>query len=172
MKTIRTIIGTIGFIIAMLLAMKARAADAPSTAETIASEYREGEFNIESGYLARTEDFKEYEGSTYVGANYLVVQGAGLHIGATGSDDNQGNAVRTVEFGLLGRLPYKIVALELGLGAEFDLRPDKWGVYAEAGPRVRFFKKVDLFAKVRGVRPIEGSKGEHVAILAGGGLSF
>jgi hypothetical protein len=173
MKTIRTIIGTIGFIIAMLFAAKARSADATTTASFIAGEFKKGEVNIEAGYIARTEDLKTFEGSTYVGGNYLITQQAGIHAGLTGCDDlDEGHAIRTVEFGLIGRLPYKNVALEGGLGAEFALKPDEWAVYAELGPRVRFHDKVDVFVKVRGTRPIAGAEGESVGIICGLGLTF
>lgn len=172
MKTIRTIIGTIGFILAMLFAVKARSAEATSTATAIVNEFKGGEFNIESGYVATTEDLKEFEGSTYVGANYMFTSSAGIHIGATGGDDLDEHAVRAVEFGLLGRLPWKNVAFDFGVGSQFDIGPDEWAVYAEAGPRWRAIKQFDVFAKVRGTRPIAGAEGESVSLIAGGSLNF
>lgn len=176
MKTLLKVIGTIGFLIALLFAKRATGAEispvSMATATTIAEEFKAGEFGIDAGYRTDTETFGDFEGSTYLGGNYWVVKGAGLHAGLTGSDDNFGNAVKSFEFGLNGRLPYKSIALELGVGAEFELKPDEWSVYAETGPRFRFFKHYDLFAKVRGERPIKSSAGESVGLIGGIGATF
>lgn len=37
---------------------------------------------------------------------------------------------------------------------------------------VRLHKHLDVFAKVRGVRPIDGSIGEHIGIFAGFDIPF
>lgn len=161
------------FIVALIIACTcAHAGDAKSTARGIDTKFKSGEFNIEAGYLVRTETIGDFDGSTYLGANYLVTKGAGLHLGITGADDQRGDLVRNLEFGLLGRVPFNSVAWEFGLGAEFAFRPDTWSVYAETGPRVRLGYGVDVFAKVRGTRPIAGAEGENVGVLAGIGKAF
>ncbi len=161
------------FLVALVIACTcAHAGDAKSTARNIATSYHAGEVNIEAGYLVRTETLGDFEGSTYLGANYLLTKSAGLHLGVTGADDQRGDLVRNLEFGLLGRIPLNSFAWEFGTGAEFALRPDAWSVYAETGPRFRIAKGVDIFAKVRGTRPIAGAEGENVAVLAGVSLAF
>lgn len=161
------------FIVALVIVQNcSHAADARSTAKGIDTAYHAGEVNIEAGYLVRTETLGDFEGSTYLGANYLLTKSAGLHLGVTGADDQRGDLVRNLEFGLLGRIPLNSLAWEFGLGAEFALRPDAWSVYAETGPRFRIARGVDIFAKVRGTRPIAGAEGENVAVLAGLSLSF
>lgn len=161
------------FIIALVIVQNcSHASDARSSARTINTAYHAGEVNIEAGYLVRTETLGDFEGSTYLGANYLITKSAGLHLGVTGADDQRGDLVQNVEFGLIGRIPINSLAWEFGLGAEFAIRPDTWSVYAETGPRFRIAKGVDIFAKVRGTRPIAGAEGEDVAVLAGLSLSF
>ena len=149
-----------------------QAGDAKTTAKSINTAYHAGEVNIEAGYLVRTETLGDFEGSTYLGANYLLTKSAGLHLGVTGADDQRGDLIRNLEFGLIGRIPINSFAWEFGTGAEFALRPDSWSVYAETGPRFRIANGVDIFAKVRGTRPIAGAEGENVAVLAGVSLAF
>lgn len=156
----------------ILTGLTSQANDAATTAKTIASDFRSGEVNLDAGYLARTEDLSTFDGSTYVGLQYFVTSGAGLHVGLTGADSLIGPAVKTFEFGVVGRIPIKNVALEFGTGAEFAIGPDEWAVYAECGPRIRVWKQLDLFAKVRGTRPIAGAEHESVGILAGAGTGF
>lgn len=160
-------VAAVSFISVHLLTSVATAADTKDTAKFIA-----GEFNIEGGYVLATEDFGEFEGATYFGGNYLVNKNIGLHGGITGADEFHGTFVQAVEFGVFGRLPWKSVAFEFGTGAEFALKPDEWAVYAEAGPRWRVAKHLDLFAKVRGVRPIAGAEHEHVQVIVGVGVPF
>jgi len=163
--TIRTILLAA---VALLIVQVVKADD--KTARSIDSLYRAGEVNIEAGYILGTEDLSTYDGATYIGGNYMLTKNAGLHLGAICADENKGNFVRGIEFGLLGRLPWHSVALEFGTGAQFALKPDEWAVYAEAGPRFRVSKHIDIFAKVRGVRPISGAEHEHVELI--GGIGF
>lgn len=173
MKRLITLLGTIGFALAMLCAKKAAGANLPlETAKSIDALYQAGEVNIEGGYMLATEDFGTYEGATYFGGNYLVTQNIGLHGGITAADEFHGTFVKALEFGVFGRLPWKSVAFEFGTGAEFALGPDEWAVYAEAGPRWRVAKHLDLFAKILGVRPIAGAEHEHVQVLVGVGVPF
>lgn len=155
------------FVSLHLLTSVATAADTKDTAKFIA-----GEFNIEGGYVLATEDFGEFEGATYFGGNYLLTPNIGLHGGITAADEFHGTFVQAVEFGVFGRLRWKSVAFEFGTGAEFALGPDEWAVYAEAGPRWRVAKHLDLFARVRGVRPIAGAEHEHVQVIVGVGVPF
>ena len=69
-------------------------------------------------------------------------------------------------------MPIKAFAWEFGTGAEFALKPDAWAIYAETGPRFRITKGIDIFAKVRGTRPIAGAQGENVALIAGLSYAF
>jgi hypothetical protein len=141
-------------------------------ARGIDTAYHAREVNIEAGYMVRTETMGDFDGSTYLGANYLITKSAGLHLGMTGADDSQGDLIRNLEFGLIGRIPLNSFAWEFGTGAEFALHTDAWSVYAETGPRFRLGRGFDLFAKVRGTRPIAGAEGENVAILAGLSYAF
>lgn len=129
--------------------------------------YKAGEINIEAGYKLGTEDLSTYEGALYTGGNYLLTKNIGLHAGLTGADEFHGTLVDAVEFGLFGRLPFRALAFEFGTGAEFWLGPDNWAVYAEAGVRYRLTKRLDVFGKVRGIRPIAGAEHEQVQIIAG-----
>lgn len=167
MKRLITLLGTLGFALAMLCAKKAHGADTTATAKFIA-----GEFNLEAGYVLATEDFSTYTRDLYLGGNYLLTPNIGLHGGITTQNEFRQTFVRALEFGVFGRLPWKSVAFEFGTGAEFALKPDEWAVYAEAGPRWRVAKHLDLFAKVRGVRPIVGAEHEHVQVIAGVGVPF
>lgn len=161
------------FFIALVIACTcAHAGDARSTAKGIDTAYQSGEVNIEAGYIVRTETLGDFDGGLYLGGNYLLTKGAGLHLGATTADDQNGQFVRNVEFGLIGRVPIKRFAWDFGLGAEFELRPDAWSVYAETGPRYRLDYGVDVFGKIRGNRPIAGAKGENVAVIAGVSYAF
>lgn len=169
-KTLRTLI--LALVALAIINHTAFAGDAATTAKTVATDFRAGEFNLDAGYLARTEDVSTFDGSTYLGLQYYVTKGAGLHVGLTGADSLEGPAVKTFEFGVVGRIPIRNVALEFGTGAEFAIRPDDWAVYAEAGPRVRVWKQIDVFAKVRGTRPVAGAEHESIALIAGGGTAF
>jgi hypothetical protein len=146
-----------------------------------------GEYQLELAGQARTVDIENYDKSVTVGANYWVTPGAGLHA-AAGFNDANDRFVDRVEFGLNGRfsLARWNAALLFGVGAEWQRktvstpqpsdeefppvvssRVDDWAVYAEAGPVFRLHRNVDAFAKVRGVRPIDGAEGEHIAFIAG-----
>lgn len=171
MKRLITLLGTIGFALAMLCAKKAAGAEL-ETAKTIDALYQAGEMNIEGGYKLGTEDFGTYEGALYAGGNYLVTENIGLHGGITGADEFHGTFVQAVEFGLFGRLPFKALAFEFGTGAEFWLGPDEWSVYADAGLRYRLTRRLDVFGKVRGIRPIAGAEHEHVQVIAGVSLNL
>lgn len=173
MKRLITLLGTIGFALAMLCAKKAAGANLPlETAKSIDALYQAGEVNVEGGYKLGTEDFGTYEGALYAGGNYLVTENIGLHGGITAADDFDVTFVQAVEFGLFGRLPWKAVAFEFGTGAEFWLGPDEWSVYADAGLRYRLTRRVDVFGKVRGIRPIAGAEHEHVQVIAGVSLNL
>lgn len=173
MKPIQLIRTVLLFIVALVIVQNcAHAGTAAATARGIDTAYHAGEVNLEAGYLVRTETLGDFEGSSYLGANYLITKSAGLHMGLTGADDQRGQLVRNFEFGLIGRIPINSFAWEFGTGAEFAIRPDTWSVYAETGPRFRLGRGVDIFAKVRGTRPIAGADGENVAVLAGVSLAF
>lgn len=176
--------------------------NAQATATVIVKEYKDlfqsGEIQLEVAGQARTEDFKNFDRSVTVGGNYYVTAGAGLHA-AVGLRDLNEQFIDRVEFGLIGRVPVESlrIALLFGVGAEWqriteyssqssqssDLsehdrsvtsgkRVDDWAVYAEAGPLFRLSKNLDFFVKVRGVRPIDGAEGEHIALIAGTALTF
>lgn len=51
-------------------------------------------------------------------------------------------------------------------------RSNEWAIYAEAGPVFRMNKYLDVFLKVRGVRPVDSADGEHLAVIAGSALTF
>lgn len=116
-----------------------------------------------------------------VGLNYFATPGAGLHAGVALNDfDDQ--AIDLVEFGFIGRVPVRNsgVAFLFGVGSEHHFvndrsqRDDFWAVYAEAGGSLQVYTNVGhpvaLFAKIRGIRPVESADGEHVGIF--GGMSF
>lgn len=167
---------------------KQQSQSARKTAEDMSKVFKSQELVIGGGYALATEDFDNYRESVLVGADYFVTRGAGVHaeIGLRDLDDQ---AIDRVAFGLAGRIPFDKLrlALNLGVGAQYDFvnsrpsrligdeerktvvagRCDEWAVYAEVGPSFRPFKYLDVFAKVRGVRPVKGAAGEHVAIIAG-----
>lgn len=151
------------------------------------------ELSVEAAYTVRTEDLDKFNESTTVGLNYFVTPNAGFHAGV-GLDDLSGQGIDVVEFGLVGRIPFEKfrTSLQFGIGAEHYfvnstgsrvvcdkeskvMTPaieDSWAVYAEAGPVVRLNQHLDVFAKVRGIRPIEGSNGEHIGIFVGLAIPF
>lgn len=152
--------------------MAAAIAFTASAEDVKLTDYKAGEINLDAGYALSTETFGDYTGHTYLGGNYLLTKNAGLHLGATAADEFHGTFVERVEFGLLGRLPFKSIALDFGIGSSFGLKRDDWEVYAEVGPRYRLTEHIDLFAKVRGSRPIESANGERVTVIVGAGLHF
>ncbi len=190
MKLIRSIL-----LVAVALAIVkvyARAADTASTAKDIAALFPGNELSIETAYTARTEDLVKFSDSTTVGFNYFALPGAGVHAGI-GLNDFNDQGVDLVEFGLLGRVPFEKIrtAIQFGIGAEYrfvnsrgsyetdEKKPkvipaleDSWAVYAEVGPVIRLHKHLDIFAKVRGVRPVKSAVGEHIAIIAGIDIPF
>lgn len=158
---------------------------AKATAAAIAKEYNDqfqaGEFQIEVAGQARTVDMENFDKSMTFGGNYYLTAGAGLHA-AVGLRDLNDRFIDRVEFGLIGRIPVPKLSLALlfGVGTEWQRvrvnqtnnRRDDWSVTAEAGPLVRLSKNLDIFAKVRGVRPIDGAEGEHLALIFGTALTF
>lgn len=157
--------------------MAAAIAFTASAEDVKLTDYKAGEINLDAGYALSTETFGDYTGHTYLGGNYLLTKNAGLHLGAIAADEFHGTFVEQVEFGLMGRLPFKSLALDFGIGASFGLDRDDWEVYAEAGPRWRLSmfnitRNVDVFAKIRGSRPIKSADGERVTLIAGAGLHF
>ena len=172
---------------------------ANATAARIAKEYKEqfkaGEYQLEIAGQARTVDMRNFDKSLTVGGNYYVTAGGGLHA-ALGFRDNNYTLVDRVEWSLIGRIPIPTlsVALLFGVGAEWqqisetvkdarqcekcdsvsrssELHSD-FSIFAEAGPLFRVNKNLDLFAKVRGVRPIDGAEREHIALIAGTAITF
>ena len=167
---------------------------ATDTAKSIANDlFHDKELGIETAYTVRTEDFDKYKESVTIGGNYFVTKGAGFHAGIGLKDlDDQG--IDLVEFGFVGRIPVEKLRLALlyGVGAECrfvndtesSTKPstdrkkkhvspgdeDTWAVYAEAGVLLRANQYFDLFAKVRGVRPVEGAEGEHIGIFVGANI--
>jgi len=190
MKLFRTIM--LVLVALAIIKVAGRAADSASTASTIATLFQGHELSLETAYTTRTEDLDKFSDSTTVGLNYFVVPGAGFHAGV-GLNDFNGQGVDLVEFGLLGRVPFEKIrtAIQFGIGAEHRFvnsrgsretddkksvtipsRSDNWSVYAEVGPVIRLHEHLGIFAKVRGVRPVDGSSGEHIAILGGIDIPF
>lgn len=160
------------FLIALIASATAAPVPAalPPPSDTL---FKANELTIGSAYTLRTEDLQTYRESVTVAADYFVTAGAGFHAGVGLKDfDDQG--IDMVEFGLTGRVPFDKIrtAALFGIGAEHGFvnrcdAKDPWSVYAEAGLVNRISKYVDVFAKVRGVRPIDGAEKEHIAFLLG-----
>jgi opacity protein-like surface antigen len=174
---------------------------AKATAGAITKDYKSlfnaGEIQIEAAGHAKTEDLKNFDKSVTVGGNYYVTAGAGLHAAVCLRDLNE-QFIDRVEFGLIGRVPVESLrtALLFGVGAEWQRvnavtatsgqspsdehtvsrtgneREDDWAVYAEVGPLFRLSKYLDVFAKVRGVRPVDSAEGEHIDLIIGTSVSF
>lgn len=178
----------IALILTAAVALSASAADNKTATDSAKEVFKAKEFSIESAYTARTEDFDKYAESVTIGANYYVTKGAGVHVGvAIDEFEFQGQGIDLLEFGFIGRIPVEKlrIALTYGVGAEHrfvndrggadgskktsgtESVEDRWGIYAEVGVLFRANDYFDLFTKIRGSRPIESSKGEHVGLFAG-----
>lgn len=184
----------IALILTAAVALSASAADNKTATDSAKEIFKAKEFSIESAYTVRTEDFDRYCESVTIGMNYFVTKGSGAHIGfAIDEFEFKEQGIDLLEFGYVGRIPIDKLRLALTYGVGAELRfvndtgakrggydketgkktsgsgavEDKWAVYAEAGVLFRANDYFDLFAKIRGSRPIESSKGEHVGIFAG-----
>ena len=180
-------------LLAAAFAITATAADnkAVESAKQVSSLYKAKEWSFESAYTLRTEDFDRYKESVTIGGNYHWTKNAGFHA-AVALNDLEHQGIDLVEFGPTARLTFgnSPVAVLFGVGAEHrfvndskgspggwdkekskktpatDDIEDSWACYAEIGLTYRT-KYFDPFVKIRGVRPIESSKGEHVGLFAG-----
>jgi hypothetical protein len=171
--------------------VKKTAATQATTTKVVDGTFVAKEFNFETAYTMRTEDFGTYGKSGTIGGNFFLTRELGLHAGMALTDLND-QGIDLAEFGLTGRLPLgkSRFALIGGAGAErrfvidrpaskpnengaaLDAREDSWAIYAEGGLLYRAGDHVDFFAKIRGVRPVKSAVGEHVGIFLGVDFPF
>lgn len=131
--------------------------------------YHAGEFSVDA---FATTKFKRFDtlfardNGGGLGLNWFPFRAAGLGVEAL-SYDTSHSFIDEASAKLLGRLPWDRFAVNFGLGGTFNFEDDRWAVFAEAGPELRFTRNVGIFANIRGVRPIAGPEGEYIGIFAG-----
>ncbi len=148
-----------------------------ATKDEVKSFYKAGEISADAFAEVRINSFKDFKDLSRldygggVGVNWFPFRTAGLGI-ETRADDTKDLFVDHLGGKLLGRLPFNRFALNYGLGAQFNLGPDNWDIFAEAGPEFRFTEHIGVFATVRGVRPVSSGTGEHILGLLGVRYAF
>lgn len=163
---------------AAFCSIPARAGDAvnlavPRTATATITENRElfraGETQIDLLGTGRIEDLtnlSETKKGAGVALNYFPWRSAGF--GLEGRGEGRGLLVDNSAAFLIGRFPLESLRLapEIKLGTDYAWKERDWSVLAAVGLDYRISRNIGAAVEVRGVRPIAGAEGEHVAVLA------
>lgn len=145
----------------------------PRTATATVTEnlelFRAGEAQIDLLGTGRIEDLtnlSETKKGAGVALNYFPWRSAGF--GIEGRGEGRGLLVDNSAAFLIGRFPLESLRLapEIKLGADYAWKERDWAVLAAVGLDYRFTRNIGAALEVRGVRPIAGAQGEHVAVLA------
>lgn len=136
--------------------------------------FRAGEWQFDTLGTERIEDPTNLsDAKAGAAVNFFPWRTAGFGIEGRG-DGWQGVTVDSVAVSLIGRYPLEALRLapEFKLGADYELRPRDWAVFAAVGLDFRLTRNVALAGELRGVRPIAGAEGEHVLALLKLRLAF
>ena len=144
MKTIRTLLGTLGFAIAMLIARKVHAEEPAA--------FNANEFSLSLyGTGAIATDAREKEAisvGTGIGADYFLTKGFGIGARAELSDFSHSVIDRT-SGRLTARAPLWDAVAPYGyVDGGFDFERDRWLAGTGGGIEARFNKHVGAFAEL------------------------
>lgn len=146
---------------------------APRTAEATVTEnaqlFRAGEAQIDILGTGRIEDLtnlSETKKGAGIGLNYFPWRSAGF--GIEGRGEGRGLLMDNTAASLIGRFPLEALRLapEIKLGTDYAWKDRDWSVFAAVGLDYRITRNIAAAIELRGVRPIAGAEGEHVAAFA------
>lgn len=171
MKIIKTLLGTIGFAIALALARHAHGGEIP-TPEPL---FKSKEWQVDFNGFANSADLKDFTYGGGLGVNYFPWQTTGFGLEGQ-AEDSKSAFFDRLGVSLIGRMPIQKLRLapEFKVGYAYDFEiggnhaikdPNGHQVFASIGAEYRLARHVGLGVEVRGVKPLESAISEYIQCI-------